>query len=319
MNESSATFACFGAQCSVHVLGDGDRGSAADAVAAVQRTLLKWHDRFSRFLPDSELSMLNRDPRTAVPVSGVMGRFVAASLEAAEASGGLVDPTLLYDLEHAGYARDLSGPSVPLDMALGLAPARMAASPSLTSAWRDVSVDLDAHIVRRPPGVGLDSGGVAKGFFADVLAGSLRSHRAFAIDCAGDLRVGGLAREVLVASPFGGDDIHSFVVSEMGVATSGIGKRSWLDGDVRPAHHLLDPLTGRPAYTGIVQATALAPTALEAEWRAKAALLSGPDAAPDRLPHGGVLVFDDGTHEVIEAAADRWYSVPSTPRGGAVR
>jgi len=34
-----------------------------------------------------------------------------------------------------------------------------------------------------------------------------------------------------------------------------------VDDDARPAHHLLDPRTGRPAYTGVVQATALAPTA----------------------------------------------------------
>ena len=46
------------------------------------------------------------------------------------------------------------------------------------------------------------------------------------------------------------------------------------------------------------QATAIAPTAVEAEIRAKAAVLSGPDGAADWLPHGGVLVFDDGSHRV---------------------
>ena len=55
---------------------------------------------------------------------------------------------------------------------------------------------------------------------------------------------------------------------------AGSAARSWLDARGRPAHHLLDPATGRPAFTGVVQATALAPTALEAEWRAKAAVLS---------------------------------------------
>jgi thiamine biosynthesis lipoprotein len=43
-----------------------------------------------------------------------------------------------------------------------------------------------------------------------------------------------------------------------------------------------------------VQATALAPTGLEAEVRAKAALLAGPAAARDHLPHGGLLVLADG-------------------------
>jgi FAD:protein FMN transferase len=54
-----------------------------------------------------------------------------------------------------------------------------------------------------------------------------------------------------------------------------------------------------------VQATALAPTALEAEVLAKAAVLSGPARAPGWLPHGGVVVLDDGTHEVVEAPPTR--------------
>ena len=45
-----------------------------------------------------------------------------------------------------------------------------------------------------------------------------------------------------------------------------------------------------------MQATALAPTALEAEVLAKAAVLERPGRAPRAwLPHGGVVVLDDGT------------------------
>ena len=118
----------------------------------------------------------------------------------------------------------------------------------------------------------------------------------FAVDCGGDLRFGGAPRRLEVADPFGGSPLHVFEVRDGAVATSGIGRRSWLDEHGRPAHHLLDPATGRPAFTGVVQATALAPTALEAEWRAKAAILS---ADPTWLAHGGVLVRDDGSHAVV--------------------
>ncbi|MEA2271267.1 MAG: FAD:protein transferase [Solirubrobacteraceae bacterium] len=62
-----------------------------------------------------------------------------------------------------------------------------------------------------------------------------------------------------------------------------------------------DPATGRPVFTGVVQATALAPTALDAEVRAKAAVLSGPDGAAAWLRDGGVVVLDDGTHRVVPA------------------
>jgi thiamine biosynthesis lipoprotein len=106
-----------------------------------------------------------------------------------------------------------------------------------------------------------------------------------------------------VADPFGGPPIHAFELADGAAATSGIGRRSWLDARGRPAHHLLDPETGRPAFTGVVQATALAPTALEAEIRAKAAVLSGPDAAAAWLPHGGLVVLDDGTRVLLEEDA----------------
>ena len=55
-----------------------------------------------------------------------------------------------------------------------------------------------------------------------------------------------------------------------------------------------------------MQATAVAPTALEAEIRAKAALLSGPDGAAAWLPDGGVLVFaTDGTRSSLPGYAGR--------------
>jgi thiamine biosynthesis lipoprotein len=151
--------------------------------------------------------------------------------------------------------------------------------------------------------VKLDSGGLAKGLFADVLGATLASHRSFAVNCAGDLLLGGTAgslRVVKVQSPFDASTIHAFELERGGVATSGIGRRSWLDRAGRPAHHLLDPATGRPAFTGVVQVTALAPSALGAEIKAKAALLSGPRGARAWLAQGGVIVFDDGTHKVVQ-------------------
>jgi thiamine biosynthesis lipoprotein len=162
-----------------------------------------------------------------------------------------------------------------------------------------LAVHFERMVVRRPPGLRLDAGGLAKGVFADALADMLDGRPASAIDCAGDLRVGGRERPVYVRGPFDGELLHTFRLADSGVATSGIGRRSWTGPDGRPAHHLLDPATGRPAFTGIVQATAIAPTALEAEVRAKAAVLSGPDRAAGWLPYGGLVVHDDASHAVV--------------------
>jgi thiamine biosynthesis lipoprotein len=305
MSEVREAFRCFGALCAVVVDGSSRTGTAAaDAVAAARRSLLGWHGQFSRFLAGSELSRLNADPRDAVPVSPLMGRLVEAVADAGERTGGLVDGTLLHDIEAAGYLGDIRRP-LPLKLALGLAPRRRPAGPSSERRFELIASDRDAGVVRRPPGVALDSGGLVKGLLADMLAGALDAHPAFAVDCAGDLRLGGtggMERPVHVESPFGRRILHTFTRADGGVATSGIGRRSWLDARGRPAHHLLDPATGRPAFTGLVQVTALAPTALEAEVRAKAAILSGPERARDWLPDGGLLVGEDGGFAVVVPA-----------------
>jgi FAD:protein FMN transferase len=300
--EAILRFDCFGSRCGVFVAGSGSLGSADLAAQLVKRQLLEWHVRFSRFDSGSELSLLNRDPRARVDVTRTMARLAEAVVSAAEATGGLVDATLVDEVEGAGYTRDLEG-SVPLRDALVIAPLRRPASPSPLARWREIEVD--GTVITRAPGVQIDSGGLGKGLFADLAAERLAQHATFAVDCGGDLRLGGAARAprtVEVTSPFDDSVLHSFEIGEGGVATSGIGKRSWFDDSGAPAHHLLDPGTGRPAFTGIVQVTAMAPSALQAETLAKAALLSGPGRAREWLPHGGVVVFDDGAHEVVEPA-----------------
>jgi thiamine biosynthesis lipoprotein len=295
--EGVERFACFGGTCEVRVAGEDGQRVAAQA----RRRLLEWHDRFTRFTPDSELSRLNADPREAVPASATMIALADAVAAVGARTGGLVDGTLADEIVAAGYRG--GAPPLPLAVALRLAPRRRPAGPSPHGRWRRVGGDRAAGVVRRPPGVALDSGGLAKGLFADLLADELAAHPSFVVDCAGDIRFGGTeSRPVRVASPFGDAVLHSFALAAGAAATSGITRRSWLDASGRPAHHLLDPATGAPAFTGIVQATALAPTALEAEALAKAALLSGPAEAPAWLPHGGVIVLDDGAHEVVAPA-----------------
>jgi FAD:protein FMN transferase len=301
--EAIKRFECFGSSCAVLVTGSGHAGTPERAVDLVRRRMLGWHRRFSRFEPESELSRLNADPRTRVPVSNTMARLAEAAVWAAVETDGLVDATLVGPIEAAGYVSDLGG-SLPPEEAFRLAPTGRPASPGRYRWWRELTVDTDVLAVERPPGLRLDSGGLAKGLFADLAAELLADHECFAVDCGGDLRLGGTSgakRAVEVASPFGEGILHRYELAYGGVATSGIGRRSWLDRSGAPAHHLLDPSSGKPAFTGVVQATAVAPSALAAETLAKAAVLSGPDGARRSLPHGGVLVFEDRSYDVVEA------------------
>jgi FAD:protein FMN transferase len=291
--ERRRTVDCFGA--TVELRADGRGAEAALVLAAVR--LRQVHACLTRFEPASELCRLNADPRPVVPASEILLRFAAAVGWAGELSGGLVDATLLDGIERAGYVAHRS--AAEREAARAATPAwdgpPAPAGPSARARWRAVGV-RDGAVVR-PPGVRLDAGGLGKGLAADLAAASLADLAAFAVDCGGDLRIGGTAgrpRRVLVADPGGGAPLHELEVAGGAVATSGITRSAWPGRDGRPRHHLIDPATGEPAHTGVLQATALAPTALEAEVRAKAAVLAGPEHAPAHLPHGGVLVLRDG-------------------------
>lgn len=301
MTDAVNAFTCFGGGCVVFVEGAGPAGTPEEAVRAATGRLLAWHAQFSRFTTESELAMLNRDPRERLPVTPIMARFLAAAIDAASMTGGLVDATMLDEIEEVGYKSDRLRASVALPLALALAPPRQRGGPAPEERWRQLVLDHDACEVTRPPGLHVDGGGIVKGLCADLVGAMLSEHDGYLVDCEGDLRVGGAAgleRMIEVTAPFDGSVLHEFAVTTGGIATSSITKRSWLERG-KPAHHLLDPATGQPAYTGVVQVTALAPTAVEGEALAKAALLSGPDGAATWLRHGGVVVFDDLSHAVI--------------------
>ena len=267
MREHARTVEVFGGR--VALRGAGREAPLALAVA--EALLRRMHAALTRFDQRSELCRLNADPRATVPASALVRRLAAAVPYAGALSGGLVDATVEPAL-------------TPQRTAPEGEPRPATADPQ--QRWAQVSIDAEA--VSRPPGVALDSGGLGKGLAADLVADRLRTLPSYAIECMGDVRVGGTARALRIAGPWDDEVLTELTLTDGAAATSGVTRRGW---------HLIDPGTGRPARTGIVQATALAPTALEAEVRAKAALLAGPAAARDHLPHGGLLVLADG--EVI--------------------
>ena len=277
----------------------------ADGDVDVRSVFAEIDRRLSRFHAGSDLSRLNADPRRSVPAGPLLRAAVTAALRAASVSAGLVDPTLLGALRSNGYCGSRADVApASLEQALRTAPPRRPARPAPAARWRGVEVDDDAGVIRRPPGLEIDLGGSAKGWAADLLVARLERHGRCAVDCGGDLRVTaqrGAPWEVRVRHPLTGAIANTLHIRAGGVATSGIDARLWQRRGGEFAHHLIDPATGTPAWTGVVTATALAPTALEAEALAKAALLSGPAAGRRllRARHGGVLVLDDGVVDPV--------------------
>lgn len=303
MSGADATFRAMGSEIRLIV---GDPGPAGidpiDALGEAKGFIEGFEQCLSRFRPDSELHALNAHVEEVVPASPLLRAAVAAGIGAAARTGGLVDPTLVDEVERAGYAGSREGAvAVDLGAALALAPARRPARPDPARRWELIEVDEEIGVIRRPRGVRFDSGGVGKGLAADLLADRLAGQSRYVIGCGGDLRVGGTSperQEVLIEHPLTGERDRCLRIGSGAVATSGINARLWRRADGRYAHHLIDPWTGEPAWTGLVGVTALAPTGVEAEAAAKAALLSGPEGGRRILRgRGGVLFHEDGEAE----------------------
>ena len=157
-----------------------------------------------------------------------------------------------------------------------------------------------ACTIHRPPGLTLDSGGLAKGLFADLLAGELADHDAFAIDCAGDLRVGGArCAPIHVASPFGGERLHT-LRDRRRRRRHERHRPPQLDRRRRPPR----PPPARPRYRHPrVHRGRPGHGARPDGGRGRDPRQGRRAERPGRrrpwLPHGGVLVFDDGSSQVV--------------------
>lgn len=307
MNEHDVAFDAMGSHVRL-LIGEPGPGMAPAPAASerARRFIVEFDAALSRFKPDSELCSLNADPRERVPASELLRAAVKAGLAAAEHSDGLVDPTMADEIESAGYVASRAGvPGAPLGAALAEAPPRRPAGPNPAARWRRFAVDDEAGTISRPPGTRFDTGGAGKGLAADLVAAQLRGYSRFVVDCGGDIRIGGPDAlvhpfEVFVEHPLSGERPYVLRLGSGAVATSGLNVRIWRGADGRYAHHLLDPASGEPAWTGLIGVTALGDSAVEAETLSKAALLSGPERGREVVAErGGLLVHDSGRVEPV--------------------
>ena len=312
MTELDYTFQAMGSDVRL-LIGERLLASAPPPLEAADRErafVWEFSDRLSRFRPDSDLSALNRNPRASVLAAPLLRAAVRAGVWAAQRSGGLVDPTLVRALERCGYDHSLDGVEpASLQEALAQAPPRRSARPDPAARWQRVTVDDQAGTITRPPGVMIDTGGTGKGLCADAVAIRLAGYTRFVVDCGGDIAVGGVGAqlrpyEIDIEHPLTRRSIGSIKVARGGIATSGLNVRLWRREDGGYAHHLLDPSSRSPVWSGLIGATALGGSALEAETLTKMALLLGPEGARRVLAkRGGVVVHDNGEVEAIGCVA----------------
>ncbi len=284
---------------------DGGMTTAADARRAARSTLGRigaWADRLTRFTTTSDLARLNASPAARVAVRPTLAAALDWARMAEGLSDGIVDVAMLDARLEAEQPLQRSADFVSID--------------------RTWSMDRGRRVtdVQRPVGLRFDLDGVAKGWLADRALDLLDRFPAAVVDADGDvaIRLGrGQRWRVGIADPRStdqdlleldliGSDRHGG--RRFGLATSGTSVHRWVR-DGRIDHHLIDPRTGSPARTDIVQATVLARTAREAEALAKTAVILGSGAALDVLARPGVdgaILLTDRDELLLTPSTMRW-------------
>jgi thiamine biosynthesis lipoprotein len=249
--------------------------------------------RWSRFLPESEISRLNQRPGIPALVSPETFDLVAHAVAAWARTGGAFDPTVGDALAAFGYDRDFP-----------LVAATVASAPAVCELPRGAGgIELIPEIsaVTLPAGATIDPGGIGKGLAADLTARLLVDAGAEGalVNLGGDLRAIGRAPHadgwaITVPDPLDGErELLRLAIPAGAVATSSRLGRCWTT-TAGPAHHLIDPRTGAPAVTDVVAVTVVAGEAWWAEALTTALFLAGPDGLAGLEDAQAVIVTADG-------------------------
>ncbi len=266
----TATFTALGTRIEILVLDPADLPTV---LAGVRAAFDRIDATFSRFRPDSELARLERLPGLRQPASPLFLELTELAARAHRSTEGWFDPTIRDALEGAGYDR-----SIERIEADGPGPARATAP---VAGWAHVAFNRRLGWITLPRGIGLDFGGIGKGFAVDyALRGLPAGIGGVLLSAGGDLAVRGPAPRGgwlcdIAATPDAPPET-TVALTAGALATSGLGRRRWTR-DGRRYHHLIDPHTGQPGESPWRTVTVAARDCVAAEVAAKVAWLRGDD------------------------------------------
>lgn len=298
--------------CEFNIWLAADPAQAIPRLSIAQAWIYTIEAALSRFRRNSELTRLNARAGQAVAVSPLLWSVLAESLEAARATHGMFDPTVLPALIQAGYSRSFDRISFSREEA---DPGQRPRPPG--TSWRDIVLEDEARTVTLPRGAAIDFGGIAKGWVADQVTANLAELGPALVDAGGDISARGSPAGqggwcIGVQDPLDSTrDVAVLQARDRGVATSGTDYRHWRRGG-RENHHIIDPARHVPAETDLLTATVVAPTATDADVHALVVILLGSkagmryiEALPDTeallIDHGGSVFLSSGFRDYFDS------------------
>lgn len=255
-------------------------------------TIFKFERQFSRFIPESELSVFNRRAGLKNYISNDFVKLLRTSENLSRRTNNLYNPFVLPALHRAGYIQS-AAPGYENDVQENY---------SKRSVTLPERLKIGEDWAQIPHGTALDLGGCGKGYLADLLATYLDSQKTdgYWLSLGGDIITKGLdenntAIQVAIQSAKNPQIRHhnqiTCPVSTLAIATSGTFVRE-NQKNTGLRHHIIDPQTTRPANTDVVLATVCASSAVLADVLASCAVILGSkEAVPFLIKQGASSVL----------------------------
>lgn len=260
----------------------------------------KLEQRFSRFLPDSEVSRLNRSSGEWVNVSEALFEMLSLAFHYHKETGGLFDPSILTDLKRLGYDRSMDE---LYQVSEDSHPRPSASTPTIKPVFASIELDHSSQRVRIPHGMEIDLGGIAKGWIVEQAAALLNQYAdVCAVNAGGDILfigepLDGFGWDVCLEDPrYPSRILAPLHVRSGAVATSSSTKRSWKKQNERH-HHLVDPRTGESAISNWLSVTVFNKSLVKAEVFAKSILIGGVGEAATLMKKNPDITYLAVDHE----------------------
>ncbi|QQR76508.1 FAD:protein FMN transferase [Candidatus Nomurabacteria bacterium] len=250
-----------GTECFISIISNDEVKAGVLGVQALN-TIKEYEKKFSRFLPDSELSKLNE--KKEMNVSREFMEVISEAFMLYKKTKGIFNP--LVQIERFGYDKtytELTPQDTPIDLCYDI-------------DFDSVKIDIENNKITLADCQKLDFGGVLKGYLAEKIAQNIIENESVSgviVNLGGDICTRGLDEHnrkfiFSIYNPVNPDKNEPVEIFNQSLATSGTYKRVW-DRSGNKINHILNKSGTGNTDSGTISASIIHESGSSAEAFAK--------------------------------------------------
>lgn len=268
-----------GTTYSVKVIGNPDRVAAINLKKQIDELLVQINQEMSTYIPDSELSLVNKNTSTGnIEISESLAVVVREAIRIGKISDGKLDVTVGPLVNLWGFGPEYRPETVPTDEVINATRAKVGLD-KLSLEGRQLTKGV--------PELYIDLSTIAKGYGVDKVAELVEQNgfHNYLVEIGGEMRLKGFKHtgelwHIAIEKPVSDErSVHQVVVPrDNAVATSG-NYRNYFEADGVRYSHIIDPDTALPINHRLVSVTVVHPSSMTADGLSTAMMVMGEEKA----------------------------------------